>query len=712
MTGVSIRQLIGNVFITTPDREASQDRRNLGILLEKVRSFWLQGVLKNSLQTTLLIELEKETIHQAVVRPWELLGNDLERPSEQIAPEKPVLTLFEEMGRAMLILGEPGSGKTTTLLELADALAVEAENGQDQPVPVVLNLSTWSARHASLDNWLVEELNEKYQIPRPMGRRWIDQNALVFLLDGLDEVVSEQRVGCLRAINNFRQTHGLAGLAVCSRLQEYLETGERLRLDGGVRLRRLTSGQVDAYLAGLGPELAPLREILWRDPELAALSETPLMLSILCLTYQDAPSDPGDSAAEHTTASTKTRLFDGYIRRMLARPRGQKLISPEQMISWLSWLAYRMQQSSLSQLLIESIQPTWLPPGGTRLLYRILVAAIAGLPIGLLLGMGVGFPVILSASPYTGWFAVFSTQGQLVSSAGYLLWMGILLSTLLTVGFVSLRSYGWSSALVSGLSYGLSFGLSFAKVFGWQTGVVLGGLVALLIAVLYFVIGSMVLRRSPARGDAVQTADKLDWSWSRFGAGLLMGALPGLAFGDLLWWAIRGEYFIPGFGTTFALVFGVTAGANVGVLLGFIVRGVDQVVRPNQGIHRSARNAVSIGLAIWFSVGLPLGYITTISWRLAIGANKSVLAGAAVFFGVGLALGMLTSLFFGSLACIQHGVLRLLLARAGCIPLHLVAFLDAAAERVFLQKVGGSYIFIHRLLRDHFADHYQQSHPD
>jgi hypothetical protein len=32
-----------------------------------------------------------------------------------------------------------------------------------------------------------------------------------------------------------------------------------------------------------------------------------------------------------------------------------------------------------------------------------------------------------------------------------------------------------------------------------------------------------------------------------------------------------------------------------------------------------------------------------------------------------------------------------------------VSFLDYAAERMFLRKVGGGYIFVHRLLQDYFA---------
>jgi len=37
------------------------------------------------------------------------------------------------------------------------------------------------------------------------------------------------------------------------------------------------------------------------------------------------------------------------------------------------------------------------------------------------------------------------------------------------------------------------------------------------------------------------------------------------------------------------------------------------------------------------------------------------------------------------------------------MPLHYSAFLDYCAERIFLRKVGGGYIFVHRLLMEYFA---------
>ncbi|MEO0836826.1 MAG: hypothetical protein AAFY16_12815, partial [Cyanobacteria bacterium J06642_3] len=72
---------------------------------------------------------------------------------------------------------------------------------------------------------------------------------------------------------------------------------------------------------------------------------------------------------------------------------------------------------------------------------------------------------------------------------------------------------------------------------------------------------------------------------------------------------------------------------------------------------------------------------------------------------------IISSLFFSisaaTLICgkpvIQHFSLRLILWINGFIPWNYAHFLDYATHRTFLQKVGGGYIFIHRMLLEHFA---------
>ncbi len=60
--------------------------------------------------------------------------------------------------------------------------------------------------------------------------------------------------------------------------------------------------------------------------------------------------------------------------------------------------------------------------------------------------------------------------------------------------------------------------------------------------------------------------------------------------------------------------------------------------------------------------------------------------------------GMLGWSLGGGEACLKHLLLRVMLWRNGSTPWNYSKFLDWGVERILLQKVGGGYIFIHRLL--------------
>jgi hypothetical protein len=78
----------------------------------------------------------------------------------------------------------------------------------------------------------------------------------------------------------------------------------------------------------------------------------------------------------------------------------------------------------------------------------------------------------------------------------------------------------------------------------------------------------------------------------------------------------------------------------------------------------------------------------------------------------GLYLGLIGELYLGLIgwlnqggsAVIKHYALRLILWLSGCTPFKFIRFLDYCAKLIFLKKVGGGYIFVHRMLLDYFAD--------
>ena len=49
------------------------------------------------------------------------------------------------------------------------------------------------------------------------------------------------------------------------------------------------------------------------------------------------------------------------------------------------------------------------------------------------------------------------------------------------------------------------------------------------------------------------------------------------------------------------------------------------------------------------------------------------------------------------------------LARNNLLPWRLVPFLDHCVDLIFLRRVGGGYIFVHRLLMEHFAEMYVET---
>jgi len=89
---------------------------------------------------------------------------------------------------------------------------------------------------------------------------------------------------------------------------------------------------------------------------------------------------------------------------------------------------------------------------------------------------------------------------------------------------------------------------------------------------------------------------------------------------------------------------------------------------------------------------------------LAVGLANDVVFGLEAGLTAGLAAGLAVGFIYGGGACLRHLVLRGLLVHNGNAPWRYVRFLDAAAARLFLSRNGSGYLFIHRLLRDYFAD--------
>ena len=328
-------------------------------MLEKIRTIWITGFLQRSLshETRILLGLSERL--DAVARPLDLLVQRPDQGERPLPPGTQVIDVFDDMGQALLILGAPGSGKTTLLLELTLALLDRATQDAPHPIPVVFPLSTWAERRLSLAEWLVDELNKRYDVPRKIGQEWVKNNQILPLLDGLDEVKQEHRTACVEVINAFRQSHGLLPLALCSRTGDYQALAVRLRLQGAIVVQPLSPQQVDSYLTEIGPAGEAVRQAMGHDPILGEMLVSPLMLNIVTVAYAGLrESQPRLSG---TLKERRDHLFAAYVDQMFRRREIVHRYTPQQTIHWLKWLAWQMVRHSQTVFYIERLQFDWLP---------------------------------------------------------------------------------------------------------------------------------------------------------------------------------------------------------------------------------------------------------------------------------------------------------------------------------------------------------------
>ncbi|GAC1701672.1 MAG: hypothetical protein PVS3B3_29280 [Ktedonobacteraceae bacterium] len=708
-------------------------------LLAKVRSYWITGLLEQSLYGAGLIALGLQKQAEAVVNPWRLVLQQSGLTPQRLPVGTHITEAYDDADGALLILGEPGSGKTTLLLELTRDLLYRAEQDETHPMPVVFNLSSWAATQQPITSWLTEELNSKYQVPRKLAKGWVESDQILPLLDGFDEVALTARGPCLDAINAYRKEHGLLPTVVCSRSADYFAQKSSILLSSAVMVQPLTDQQVDDYLESGGEPLWALRVALHEDPALRELTTTPLMLSILTLTYHDMPVE--DLLQEASLTERQRKVFEHYVERMLKRRGANPMYTPQQTRHWLSWLARQLTQHNQSIFYMERMQPDWLSESGSHRHYPRLSV---GLIFGLLGSLGFGptgwmlFPNLYESS---------RVQPPFGLSLGFILLFGLVSGSLfgLLNAFLYkqeaerklIRGMRWSwkrtlrrivKGVLNGLLIGLLFGVPYGLALGLQQGSPFLGMLS--IGVLVTLLGGvgfgLLERLLDIQTAQIQSAETFAWSWASMGRNLvkflLLGLLGSLLIGLLLGlfsglydWVtnrtvtmlsvVQGAWLV---GLQFVQVitpfFVLIGGLFGGVAGGLSNEIIDErnLTTPNQGIRRSARHSVFVGI-----VGLLIGGITAglLGGIVSRQHDPNLLWHIILTYGlvIGPLIGLISGLRGGGIACIQHFILRLLLKDAGVMPWNYPRFLDYAAERILLRKVGGGYIFTHRLLLDYFV---------
>lgn len=447
--------------------------------------------------------------------------------------------------RRLVILGEPGMGKTTLAVLLLHELLKDPPAGE--PVPVLLSMTGWDPGVEPVHRWLARRLDENYPALRAADfgpdapRALVSKRRILPVLDGLDELPKRVQPRVLSALNAAATTESV--ILTC-RTAEYRHVVERSGdhvLAGGAVIEPRPIKAADAA-ADIRNRLSPGRRADWAallttltadsDGPLARALSTPLALWLLRKVYIDTRRDPAtlcDRSRFPTADAVTEHLLDDLVDATLAANpaehdpddpndyghpfRPHHTWDPDDARRWLSFLARHMTEGGTRDLqwwqLHRAVHRRWSTLGGT-----ITVGLAVGLTVGLTGGVTIGLTRALR-----GTFAdalVFGVTGGLTGGLVGGLTAGLLLELradpTMEPAYADLRPKGRLVTLVANLAYGLAVGL------------VVGVITALAFELIGGLVGGVL--ESLAFGVAVGAAGGLTVGLSRWASTPVTNAQP------------------------------------------------------------------------------------------------------------------------------------------------------------------------------------------
>lgn len=596
--------------------------------------------------------------------------------------------------RRLVILGGPGTGKTTLALQLL--LHLLATRTAEEPVPVLLPVAGWDTRrHPRLQDWIADRLTGDYpalrapELGTEVARTLAGRGHILPVLDGLDELPPPAQNAVIAALN--RSLGGDDQLILTSRTAEFTAAisaaGDVITSAAVLEPRPLTPEAAADHLtrclppapgpawqqtltalrATPPPDQTPPGQAHRPAAALAELTATPLGLWLVRTVYTAPGADPTpltDPDRFPTPAALQAHLFDQLIPAVITtRPPGDNAAEPfrprrrhdpAQVRHWLGYLAHHL-----------TTQPA---PGdhggqGTRDL---------------------------------AWWRLAATTHTFTSAPR----LTLTVTTTLTTGLLVALMFWFPVGLTfKGLAIGVAVGL----VFGLAAGLTVGLTAPSWTKDSPGYADLRIRRRSAALARNIAARLPLGLA-----VGLAAGSAVAAAFGLML-----GLGVVLGDGLGVGLMFGLVFGLPLALALGIMA----WAATPTQTHHattpmsswRTDRRLnmlrfTTITLLVVLTVILVVGLVVGREDGLMVGLGVGLLFGLAVGPAFGLLFGLAVGLAFGEhRAWWAYLITTWKLSRAGHLPRRLMPFLDDCHRLGLLRTIGPYYQFRHAELHDHLA---------
>ncbi|MFI7633253.1 NACHT domain-containing protein [Nonomuraea sp. NPDC049400] len=352
--------------------------------------------------------------------------------------------------RRLVILGGPGTGKTTLAVQLVLELLRTRE--PDEPVPVLLSAARWDDRvYQRLQDWLAASLAMDYPALRAedlgvdMPETLVARGEVLPVIDGLDELPDTARADMLNALN--RSMYETDQLILTCRTEQFAESveeiGDVLTAAAVIEPQPMSPAAAADYLEACLP---PRPHSVWPHvleelrkgtvPALSEVTSTSLGLWLVRATYIAPRVDPSPllELGRAGAAELHDHLCDQLIPALVStrtpadgppQPfRPQHRWTPEQVDRWLTYLSRQLARNGMHDVAWWHLA-RYTSSRTVRIGAAIAIGAAVWLAFGLLtgeprLGAMIGlFSALVAETLIGSWFtespghADFHLRGRL-----------------------------------------------------------------------------------------------------------------------------------------------------------------------------------------------------------------------------------------------------------------------------------------------------------
>ncbi len=192
--------------------------------------------------------------------------------------------------RKVIILGGPGAGKTTLLrfLALLNSGAIDTNEKIENSLPFFIHLPHFVKSDKNLFDYICRPLTKATdQYAADFIKRTFNKGTSIVLLDSLDEVPLPMRHDLIEKIKEFEVSYPILRIIVSCRTADYEEVLPNFCEVEISRLSRDAIGKiVRAWFDDDSQKASKLISLIKEDNGVASLTETPLLLSLLCIQYR------------------------------------------------------------------------------------------------------------------------------------------------------------------------------------------------------------------------------------------------------------------------------------------------------------------------------------------------------------------------------------------------------------------------------------------